>query len=47
METESSGETFNRHSIKSDLPEILANGKLTVLIENSSTSYFIYKEKKM
>jgi len=47
METESGGETFDRPSIKSDLPEILANGKLTVLIENSSTSYFIYKEKKM
>ncbi len=47
METESLDETFDRHSIKSDLPEILSNGKLTVLIENSSTSYFIYKEKKM
>ena len=30
-----------------DLPEILKNDTLTVLIENSSTSYFIYKEKKM
>ncbi|MDG1332653.1 MAG: transporter substrate-binding domain-containing protein, partial [Crocinitomicaceae bacterium] len=47
METESIEETFNRPGIKSDLPEILTNGKLTVLIENSSTSYFIYKEKKM
>ena len=47
METETVEETFNRPGIKSDLPEILTNGKLTVLIENSSTSYFIYKEKKM
>jgi membrane-bound lytic murein transglycosylase F len=47
METEKVEETFVRAGIKSDLPEILTNGKLTVLIENSSTSYFIYKEKKM
>lgn len=47
METDSLDETFDRHSIKSDLPEILSSGKLTVLIENSSSSYFIYKEKKM
>lgn len=47
METESLEEKFDRSTIKSDLPEILASGKLTVLIENSSTSYFIYKEKKM
>lgn len=30
-----------------DLPEILKNGKLVVLAENSSTSYFIYRGKKM
>ncbi len=47
MESASNGETFDRHSVRSDLPEILRAGKLTVLIENSSTSYFIYKEKKM
>lgn len=30
-----------------DLPEILKRGKLIVLAENSSTSYFIYRGKKM
>lgn len=30
-----------------DLPAILKKGKLTVLAENSSTSYFIYRGKKM
>jgi len=30
-----------------DLPGILKNGKLRVLAENSSTSYFIYKGKRM
>lgn len=30
-----------------DLPQILERGKLVVLAENSSTSYFIYKGKKM
>jgi membrane-bound lytic murein transglycosylase F len=30
-----------------DLPEILKRGKLTILAENSSTSYFIYRGKKM
>jgi membrane-bound lytic murein transglycosylase F len=30
-----------------DLPGILKRGKLVVLAENSSTSYFIYKGKKM
>ena len=30
-----------------DLPTILKKGKLTVLAENSSTSYFIYRGKKM
>lgn len=30
-----------------DLPEILKKGKLTVLAENSSASYFIYRGKKM
>jgi membrane-bound lytic murein transglycosylase F len=30
-----------------DLDDILKNGKLTVLAENSSTSYFIYRGKKM
>lgn len=30
-----------------DLPGILKRGKLTILAENSSTSFFIYKGKKM
>jgi membrane-bound lytic murein transglycosylase F len=30
-----------------DLPAILKKGKLVVLAENSSTSYFIYRGKKM
>lgn len=30
-----------------DLPEIMKKGKLVVLAENSSTSYFIYRGKKM
>lgn len=29
-----------------DLPAILKRGKLTILAENSSTSFFIYKGKK-
>jgi membrane-bound lytic murein transglycosylase F len=34
-------------SVRIDLPEILKKGKLTVLAENSSTSFFIYRGKKM
>jgi membrane-bound lytic murein transglycosylase F len=33
--------------VKIDLQEILKKGKLVVLAENSSTSYFIYRGKKM
>ena len=40
-------EVFERPSVSIDLPEILKKGKLTVLAENSSTSYFIYRGKKM
>ncbi len=47
MEVEPDEETFERPSVNIDLPEILQKGKLTVLAENSSTSYFIYKGKKM
>ncbi len=46
MEVEPDEETFERPSVNIDLPEILQKGKLTVLAENSSTSYFIYKGKK-
>lgn len=34
-------------SVSIDLPEILKRGKLTILAENSSTSFFIYRGKKM
>lgn len=37
----------NNSEVQIDLPEIIKKGKLTVLAENSSTSYFIYKGKKM
>lgn len=37
----------NSNSVRFDLPEILKKGKLTVLAENSSTSFFIYRGKKM
>jgi membrane-bound lytic murein transglycosylase F len=33
--------------MSSDLPDILKKGKLVVLAENSSTSYFLYRNKKM
>lgn len=34
-------------SVRYDLPEILKDGKLTILAENSSTSFFIYRGRKM
>ena len=40
-------ETFKRLGVPIDLPEIIKRGKLVVLAENSTTSYFIYKGKKM
>jgi len=46
-EQEEEGTKFERLGVEVDLPEIIEKGKLTVLAENSSTSYFIYKEKKM
>jgi membrane-bound lytic murein transglycosylase F len=33
--------------IETDLPEILKKGKLVVLAENSSSTYFLYRNKKM
>lgn len=48
MENEEEKEdVFHRPSVEIDLPEILKKGKLTILAENSSTSYFIYRGKKM
>jgi membrane-bound lytic murein transglycosylase F len=46
-EAEKNVEKFERPSISIDLAEILKRGKLTVLAENSSTSFFIYRGKKM
>jgi membrane-bound lytic murein transglycosylase F len=40
-------EKFEGASVNIDLPEILQKGKLTVLAENSSTSFFIYRGKRM
>jgi membrane-bound lytic murein transglycosylase F len=40
-------DVFERSSVSIDLPEILKRGKLVVLAENSSTSFFIYRGKKM
>lgn len=40
-------EVFEHPSVSIDLPEILKKGKLTVLAENSSTSFFIYRGKRM
>ncbi len=37
----------NRIEVKTDLPDILKKGKLVILAENSSTSYFLYRNKKM
>ena len=39
--------TILENSVRYDLPEILKDGKLTVLAENSSTSFFIYRGRKM
>ena len=47
MENNKETESFERPDVIVDLPEILQKGKLTVLFENSTTSYFEYREKKM
>ena len=38
---------FVRPGVKIDLPEIIKKGKITILAENSSTTYFYYKGKEM
>lgn len=43
----SDNKTLLENSVRYDLPEILKDGKLTVLAENSSTSFFIYRGRKM
>lgn len=40
-------DAFKRRSAKLDLPDIIKRGKLVILAENSSTSYFNYKGRKM
>ncbi|MDB3906926.1 transporter substrate-binding domain-containing protein [Crocinitomicaceae bacterium] len=40
-------EKFTRRSAKLDLPDIIKRGKLVILAENSSTSYFNYKGREM
>jgi len=47
MEGEKKESTFNQLGYQFDLEQILKRGKLVVLAENSSTSYFIYREKEM
>lgn len=46
-ENETSQKKFEQRSVNIDLPEILSEGKLKILFENSSSSYFEYREKKM
>lgn len=38
---------FEQRSVNIDLPKILSSGTLKVLFENSSSSYFEYREKEM
>lgn len=38
---------FIRPDVEIDLPEILQKGKITILAENSSTTYFYYKGREM
>ncbi len=47
MESDKTPGVFGSTGYKSDLEEILKKGKLVVLAENSSSSYFIYRERKM
>ena len=47
MDKKESIESFERPDVQIDLPEILQKGKLTILAENSTTSYFYYKGKQM
>lgn len=47
MEGEKKESTFNQLGYQFDLEQILKRGKLVVLAENSSSSYFLYREKEM
>jgi len=46
-ETEITKETILKPNISRDLTEVLGDGTLTVLLENSSVSFFVYKGRKM
>ena len=43
QEVKTQEESFERPGVAIDLPEIIKKGKLTILAENSTTSYFFYK----
>lgn len=47
MEHQNDGKGKKRNGNIVDLPEIIEKKKLTILAENSSTTYFIYRGKKM
>ncbi|MFT5581227.1 MAG: membrane-bound lytic murein transglycosylase F, partial [Psychromonas sp.] len=47
MESEKPDGTFANNTYQFDLEDIIRRGKLVVLAENSSSSYFIYREKEM
>jgi membrane-bound lytic murein transglycosylase F len=47
MEGEKKESSFNELGYQFDLEQILKRGKLIILAENSSSSYFLYREKKM
>lgn len=47
MEHQDDGSGKKKNGNVVDLPEIIEKKKLTVLVENSSTTYFIYRGKKM
>jgi membrane-bound lytic murein transglycosylase F len=47
MEAEKGQTDFNKNEYKFDLDQIIQRGKLVVLAENSSSSYFIYREREM
>jgi membrane-bound lytic murein transglycosylase F len=47
MESSKKQLKFNKNEYKFDLEGILKRGKIVVLAENSSSSYFIYREKEM
>lgn len=47
MESEKKANAFDQNEYQLDLEGILKRGKLVVLAENSSSSYFIYREKEM